>query len=223
MALMLDSPRRARAWSVGLWGLGRTERAYAGCKTGFRSSVLPGPRTPYNPAPHLADSVLLDWLHGHSDWARIQRCMSTAADKRTRLANNLLVVIDLPSDMVIVTLIYWRAMASAQWLPLTIALSRLGDHPVSVHGPATSKLAIGLRWMGRCNFVPGLSERTALGIVRRWIGPSMHPGRSSLNDLSMSGMSPTTLASGRVCASCSSVVIREKLVRSNVAAVMSTE
>jgi hypothetical protein len=61
---------------------------------------------------------------------------------------------------------YWSVIASAQRLPLTIALSRLGGQPVSVQAPATSKFAIGLRWMGRWDLVPGLSERIALEIVR---------------------------------------------------------
>ena len=60
----------------------------------------------------------------------------------------------------------FEVIASAQRLPLTMALSRLGGQPVSVQAPPTSRLAIGLRWMGRCNLVPGLSERMALEIVR---------------------------------------------------------
>ena len=102
-------------------------------------------------------------------------------------------------DRVIVKLTYRRAMASAQWLPLTMALSRLGGHPVSVQAPATIKLAIGLRWMGRCDFVPGLSERMALGIVRRWVNVIVFPGIKSLNDLSSSEMSIARLESGRAC------------------------
>jgi hypothetical protein len=77
------------------------------------------------------------------------------------------VAIRLGVDRIIVKLSYRRAIASAQWFPLTMALSRLGGHPVSVQAPATSKLAIGLRWMGRCNLVPGLSERIVPEIVRR--------------------------------------------------------
>ena len=54
-----------------------------------------------------------------------------------------------------------EVIASAQRLPLTMALSRLGGQPVSVQLPANSKFGIGLRWMGRCNLVPGLRERMA--------------------------------------------------------------
>ncbi len=59
-----------------------------------------------------------------------------------------------------------EAIASAQRLPLTMALSRLGGHPVSVQLPASSKFAIGLRWIGRCNLLPGLSDSVASEIVR---------------------------------------------------------
>ena len=63
-----------------------------------------------------------------------------------------------------------------------------------------SKLAMGLRWMGRCNLVPGLSERMALGIVRRWVDTIVLLGMRSPNDLSWSGIAISRLESGRVCA-----------------------
>src|SRR6185436_21039595 len=79
-----------------------------------------------------------------------------------------------------------EAIASAHRVPLTMALSRLGGHPVSVQAPATSKLAIGLRWMGRCDFAPGLSERIPLGIIRRRIEEILLSGLRSPKDLSSS-------------------------------------
>ena len=54
---------------------------------------------------------------------------------------------------------------------------------MSVQAPATNKLAIGLRWMGRCNLLPGLSERMALGIVRRRVDAIVLLGRRSPNEL----------------------------------------
>ena len=100
----------------------------------------------------------------------------------------------------VVRLTYRRVIASAQWLPLTIALSRLGGHPVSVQAPATSKLAIGLRWIGRCNFAPGLSERMAPAMVRWWVEAIVRPGARRPNNPSRSGMSVSSLESGRACA-----------------------
>ena len=65
-------------------------------------------------------------------------------------------------------------------------------------GPTTShsKLAIGLRWMGRCNFVPGLSERMAPGIVRRRVDAILLSGLRSPNDLSRSGRAISRFESG---------------------------
>src|SRR4029077_17494413 len=126
-------------------------------------------------------------------------------------------------ELVIVKLTYRSATASAERVPLTMASSGLGGHPVSVQAPATSKLAIGLRWMGRCNFVPGLSERMEPGIVRRRVDAILLSAMRSPNDLSRSGIAVSRLESGRACANLLSGVMREKLVRSGVAAVASTE
>src|SRR4029077_14501970 len=112
---------------------------------------------------------------------------------------------------------------SAQRLPLTMALSRLGGQPVSVQAPATSKISIGLRWMGRCNLVAGLSESMALEIVRWRVETTLRSVERSHHDLSRSGIAASRCESGQTCANWLSVVIRENLVRSGVVAVTSTE
>src|SRR5438046_8592806 len=99
-------------------------------------------------------------------------------------------------DLVIVKLTYRSATASAERLPLTMALSRLAGHRVSVQAPATRRLAIGLRWIGRCNFVPGLSERMAPGIVRQRVDAILLSGMRRPNDLSRSGITRSRLEPG---------------------------
>ena len=94
---------------------------------------------------------------------------------------------------------------------------------MSVQLPASSKLAIGLRWMGRCNLVPGLSERMALDTVRWWVDVIRFSAMRSPHDLSRSGIAISRDESGWVCANSLSVVMSEKSVREGVGAVTRTE
>ena len=128
---------------------------------------------------------------------------------------------DLPFDRVIVELPYRSVIASAHWLPLTMALSRWEGQPVSVQAPATSKFAIGLRGIGRCNLVPGLRERIAWGIVRCGVDVTGLSAMRSPHDLRRSGIARSTR--GGASANGRSVVRREKCVRCGAAAVTRTE